>query len=220
MGEVRKSAVCLFSIMFRALSAATHLRRSAPLVLRPLARHYVFPAGQTELLNAPLSQTDPEIFDIIEKEKRRQRESIVLIPSENFTSTGVMQALGSVMQNKYSEGYPGARYYGGNEFIDQSERLCQQRALELFRLSPSDWGVNVQALSGKCRDSLIAFAHIAYANRISGKSLCVWCAVEATRAIDGFGSTAWWSPFARLPNRHEENLCCFRLLRDHALSLG
>lgn len=60
-----------------------------------------------------------------------------------------MGALGSVMQNKYSEGYPGQRYYGGNEFIDKSEILCQQRALQAFDLDPQKWGVNVQALSGK-----------------------------------------------------------------------
>ncbi len=59
-----------------------------------------------------------------------------------------MDALGSVMQNKYSEGYPGQRYYGGNEFIDMAETLCQKRALEAFNLDPSKWGVNVQALSG------------------------------------------------------------------------
>ena len=60
-----------------------------------------------------------------------------------------MEALGSVMQNKYSEGYPGARYYGGNEFIDMAESLCQKRALEAFGLDPEKWGVNVQALSGE-----------------------------------------------------------------------
>ena len=59
-----------------------------------------------------------------------------------------MDALGSHMQNKYSEGYPGARYYGGNEFIDQAELLCQKRALEVFKLDPEKWGVNVQPLSG------------------------------------------------------------------------
>jgi len=59
-----------------------------------------------------------------------------------------MEAVGSVMTNKYSEGYPGARYYGGNEFIDMAERLCQKRALEAFRLDPAKWGVNVQPLSG------------------------------------------------------------------------
>ena len=82
------------------------------------------------------------------QEKRRQKHFINLIPSENFTSQAVLDALGSVMQNKYSEGYPGARYYGGNEHIDEAERLCQQRALETFKLNEKEWGVNVQPLSG------------------------------------------------------------------------
>ena len=59
-----------------------------------------------------------------------------------------MEAVGSIMTNKYSEGYPGARYYGGNEFIDQAETLCQERALKAFGLDPEKWGVNVQSLSG------------------------------------------------------------------------
>lgn len=75
-------------------------------------------------------------------------QGLELIPSENFVSTSVMEAVGSVMTNKYSEGYPGARYYGGNEFIDQAERLCQERALAAFGLDPEKWGVNVQSLSG------------------------------------------------------------------------
>ncbi|KIY96195.1 glycine hydroxymethyltransferase, partial [Monoraphidium neglectum] len=79
---------------------------------------------------------------------RRSQRGLELIPSENFVSASVMEAVGSVMTNKYSEGYPGARYYGGNEFIDQAERLCQKRALEAFRLDPAKWGVNVQPLSG------------------------------------------------------------------------
>ena len=100
-------------------------------------------------LNQPLSATDPELFDIIECEKKRQRDSLVLIASENFTSRSVFDALGSVMSNKYSEGYPGARYYGGNENIDRAETLCQQRALAAFNLDPAKWGVNVQSLSGE-----------------------------------------------------------------------
>ncbi|GFY99883.1 serine transhydroxymethyltransferase 1 [Actinidia rufa] len=99
-------------------------------------------------LNAPLEVVDPEIANIIELEKARQWKGLELIPSENFTSISVMQAVGSVMTNKYSEGYPGARYYGGNEYIDMAESLCQKRALEAFRLDPAKWGVNVQSLSG------------------------------------------------------------------------
>ncbi|RYR18271.1 hypothetical protein Ahy_B03g062877 isoform A [Arachis hypogaea] len=93
-------------------------------------------------LNAPLELVDPQIADIIELEKARQWKGLELIPSENFTSVSVMQAVGSVMTNKYSEGYPGARYYGGNEYIDMAERLCQKRALEAFRLDPAKWGGN------------------------------------------------------------------------------
>lgn len=100
------------------------------------------------MLNAPLSETDPDLWDIMEHEKRRQRTSLCLIPSENFTSKAVLDALGSVMSNKYSEGYPSARYYGGNEFIDMAEDLCRNRALQAFRADPAKWGVNVQTLSG------------------------------------------------------------------------
>ncbi|TMW66741.1 hypothetical protein Poli38472_014053 [Pythium oligandrum] len=99
-------------------------------------------------LNKPLGETDPVLFDIIEKEKQRQRNCISLIASENFTSTSVLEALGSVMSNKYSEGYPGARYYGGNKIIDEAENLCRERALAAFNLDPEKWGVNVQSLSG------------------------------------------------------------------------
>jgi glycine hydroxymethyltransferase len=107
-------------------------------------------SGKSDLamLNAPLAETDTDLWDIMEHEKRRQRTSLVLIPSENFTSKAVLDALGSVMSNKYSEGYPAARYYGGNEFIDMAEDLCRNRALETFRADPAKWGVNVQTLSG------------------------------------------------------------------------
>ncbi|KAE9993132.1 hypothetical protein EG327_006311 [Venturia inaequalis] len=98
------------------------------------------------LLTTHLQQADPA-------EKRRQKHFINLIPSENFTSQAVLDALGSVMQNKYSEGYPGARYYGGNEHIDEAETLCQQRALQAFRLDPKEWGVNVQR--GYCLSLLV-----------------------------------------------------------------
>ena len=99
-------------------------------------------------LNRTLQESDPELYGIMEDEKVRQVQSLVLIASENFTSKAVLDALGSVMSNKYSEGYPNARYYGGNENIDKAEILCQNRALEAFNLDPSEWGVNVQPLSG------------------------------------------------------------------------
>ena len=99
-------------------------------------------------LNKRLVETDPVLHDIMEHEKKRQRDCIALIASENYTCRSVLDALGSVMSNKYSEGYPGERYYGGNEFIDKAESLCQQRALDAFDLDPEEWGVNVQSLSG------------------------------------------------------------------------
>lgn len=95
-----------------------------------------------------LKEHDPEVYKIIEKEKLRQYRGIELIASENFAYKFMLEALGSCLTNKYSEGYPGARYYGGNEFVDQIENLCRKRALEAFRLNPSEWGVNVQPLSG------------------------------------------------------------------------
>ena len=71
-----------------------------------------------------------------------------LIASENFCSRAALTVLGSCLNNKYSEGYPGQRYYGGTEIVDKVEVLCQQRALEAYRLDPEEWGVNVQPYSG------------------------------------------------------------------------
>lgn len=95
-----------------------------------------------------LKDVDPEVYDIIQKEKQRQIEGLELIASENFASLAVRDCLSSCLTNKYSEGYPGARYYAGNEYIDQNEILCQKRALQAFHLDPEKWGVNVQPLSG------------------------------------------------------------------------
>ncbi|CAN6976640.1 hypothetical protein BRARA_I03353 [Brassica rapa] len=94
-----------------------------------------------------LSEADPEIHDFMEKEKQRQFRGIELIASENFVCRAVMEALGSHLTNKYSEGIPGARYYTGNQYIDQIEILCQERALQAFGLHHEHWGVNVQPYS-------------------------------------------------------------------------
>ena len=124
-----------------------------------------------QMLNAPLSETDPDLWDIMEHEKRRQRTSLVLIPSENFTSKAVLDALGSVMSNKYSEGYPAARYYGGNEFIDMAEDLCRKRALEAFSADSDKWGVNVQTLSGSPANFCVFSAVCKPHDRIMGLDL-------------------------------------------------
>jgi len=136
--------------MLAKLCRASQLpRRAAGVPIRLSTQLASAPStSAVDALNAPLSQTDPELFDIIEHEKKRQRTSLCLIPSENFTSVSVLDALGSVMSNKYSEGYPHARYYGGNEFIDMAEDLCRTRALTAFHADPAKWGVNVQPLSG------------------------------------------------------------------------
>jgi glycine hydroxymethyltransferase len=99
-------------------------------------------------LTNSLKNIDPQMYNYINDEKKRQYESIELIASENMTSYSVMECLGSVLTNKYSEGYPNARYYGGNEVIDKIELLCQERALNAFKLNPKEWGVNVQPYSG------------------------------------------------------------------------
>ena len=91
---------------------------------------------------------DAQIKKLIEAEKKRQKRVINLIPSENYVSKDVLEALGSIFDNKYAEGYPHARYYGGQENIDRLEELCQKRALKLFKLKKDDWHVNVQPLSG------------------------------------------------------------------------
>ncbi|CAK7566600.1 MAG: Cytochrome B translational activator protein cbs2 [Sporothrix epigloea] len=127
--------------------------------------------SQQRILSAHLQEADPTMYTIVEKEKTRQKQFINLIPSENFTSQAVLDALGSPMQNKYSEGYPGARYYGGNEFIDQSERLCQQRALETFGVSDKEWGVNVQALSGAPANLYVYSALMNTHDRLMGLDL-------------------------------------------------
>ncbi|CAA0839010.1 Serine hydroxymethyltransferase 6 [Striga hermonthica] len=97
--------------------------------------------------NQTLQNADPEIFMIMDKEKQRQFKGIELIASENFVCKAVMEALGSHLTNKYSEGMPGARYYGGNQYIDEIENLCRERALAAFGLDSGSWGVNVQPYS-------------------------------------------------------------------------
>lgn len=91
---------------------------------------------------------DKQIEKLIRAEIRRQKKVINLIASENYVSEDVLDALGSELTNKYAEGYPGARYYGGNEIMDKIENLAKERALKAFGLKATEWAVNVQPLSG------------------------------------------------------------------------
>src|SRR3989344_5448631 len=91
---------------------------------------------------------DNVAFRLLQEEQTRQKNSLNLVASENYVSGHVLLALGSVFTNKYSEGYPRNRYYGGNEVVDKVENLARERALKLFKLNPAHWHVNVQPYSG------------------------------------------------------------------------
>ncbi len=114
---------------------------------------------------------DTELSNLLVEEAQRQRSSIELIASENYTSRAVRECLGSCLTNKYSEGYPGARYYGGNEVIDKIENLTRSRALALFRLDQTQWHVNVQPYSGSPANFAVYTALLKPHDRIMGLDL-------------------------------------------------
>lgn len=121
---------------------------------------------------------DVQIKKLLDTEKKRQKSVINLIASENIVSKDVLEALGSELTNKYSEGYPGHRYYGGNEIVDQIELLAQERALKLFGLHSSQkksqsgkWSVNVQPLSGSPANLAVYTALVPKGEKIMGMSL-------------------------------------------------
>ncbi|KAJ9600811.1 hypothetical protein L9F63_001023, partial [Diploptera punctata] len=128
-------------------------------------------SGNNTSLNQNVWDSDPELFELMKQEKKRQLNGLEMIASENFTTLPVLQCLSSCLHNKYSEGLPGQRYYGGNEFIDEVEILCQKRALEVFRLNPEEWGVNVQPYSGSPANFAVYTAVVEPHGRIMGLDL-------------------------------------------------
>ena len=114
-----------------------------------------------------LSQTDPEIADIIEKERLRQTNGLELIASENLVSRAVLEAMGSIMTNKYAEGYPGKRYYGGCEFHDMAENLARNRLKKLFGAEHA----NVQPHSGTQANMAVYFAYMKLGEKILSMKL-------------------------------------------------
>jgi glycine hydroxymethyltransferase len=117
-------------------------------------------------LSSPL-QADPDVAGAIAREEARQRDGIELIASENFVSAAVLEAVGSVLTNKYAEGYPGKRYYGGCEFVDQAERLAIERAKQLFGAGHA----NVQPHSGANANLAVYLGFMEPGDRILGLSL-------------------------------------------------
>lgn len=114
-----------------------------------------------------LKNVDPKIYNLIKKEIKRQREGLVLIPSENYASPAVLAAMGTPLSNKYSEGYPKKRYYGGNEFIDEIEQTAIDRAKKLFKAEHA----NVQPHSGSQANAAVYLALLDYKDKILGIDL-------------------------------------------------
>src|SRR5690606_14469747 len=112
-------------------------------------------------------QKDTQLSELIREELQRQRQGLELIASENFTSLQVMQAMGNVMTNKYAEGYPGKRYYGGCEVVDKSEQLAIDRAKKIFQVEY----VNVQPHSGAQSNTAVQFAVLQHGDAILGLDL-------------------------------------------------
>ncbi len=119
------------------------------------------------MITKNLLKTDPEIANLIKLEEKRQAEVLEMIPSENYASTAVMEVLGTVLTNKYSEGYPKRRYYQGNKVVDEIESLTIERAKKLFGVPY----VNVQALSGSPANAAVYMALLDYQDKIMGLSL-------------------------------------------------
>lgn len=118
-----------------------------------------------------MQKTDPEIFNLIKKEEARQKSDLEMIPSENFVSDAVLEAVGSVLMNKYSEGQPFKRYYQGNQNIDEIEALVEKRALKAFGLKEEDWHVNVQPVTGTIANFAVYAALLNPGDTMLGMSL-------------------------------------------------
>jgi glycine hydroxymethyltransferase len=121
----------------------------------------------TALMNRPLAEVDPDIAATIADEERRLAYNLEMIASENFVSEAVLEAMGSVMTNKYAEGYPGRRYYGGCEFVDVAENIARERAKQIFACEHA----NVQPHSGSQANMAVYLAALGYGDTVLGMNL-------------------------------------------------
>src|SRR6201996_7225702 len=124
-------------------------------------------ANLDRFFTAPLAETDPELADALRAELRRQQDGIELIASENIVSAAVLEAQGSVLTNKYAEGYPGRRYYGGCVEVDRAEQLAIDRARQIFGCAFA----NVQPHSGAQANQAVFLAALNAGDTILGMSL-------------------------------------------------
>ncbi|MFQ6117669.1 MAG: serine hydroxymethyltransferase, partial [Candidatus Bipolaricaulia bacterium] len=147
-----------------------------------------------------LRASDPEVFEAVESELGRQRENIELIPSENFASQAVLEALANPMQNKYAEGYPGRRYYGGCQFVDIAERLAVERAQQLFGAEH----VNVQPLSGVPANMAAYFALADVGETIMGLALSHGGHLSHGHKVSFFGK--WFNAVQYMVDRESERI--------------
>lgn len=138
---------------------------------------------------------DKEIERLIKAEEKRQKGVINLIASENYVSDDVLRALGSKFTNKYAEGYPGRRYYGGNEIVDKVEELARARALKLFKLSSTQWSANVQPYSGSPANLAVYLALVSQGEKIMGMSLTMGGHLTHGHKVSATGKFWNWAHF-------------------------
>jgi len=156
-GMTNERAIALLDIWLKTkFDGGRHERRVKEMDNPPT------PSAAAGKKSSALAQVDPEIFDAIQREKRRQQENIELIASENFVSSAILEAAGTVLTNKYAEGYPGKRYYGGCEYVDIAEQLAIDRVKQLFGAEHA----NVQPHSGSQANMAVYFATLQYGDPI------------------------------------------------------
>ncbi|OGB16997.1 MAG: serine hydroxymethyltransferase [Burkholderiales bacterium RIFCSPLOWO2_12_67_14] len=149
-----------------------------------------------------LQATDPALWAIIQQEHQRQEQHIELIASENYTSPAVMTAQGSQLTNKYAEGYPGRRYYGGCEFVDQAEQLAIDRVKQLFGADQHGWAANVQAHSGAQANEAVFMAFMKPGDTFMGMNLAEGGHLSHGMALNMSGK--WFNVVSYGLNQKEE----------------
>ncbi len=147
---------------------------------------------------------DTQLKKLIDAEKKRQKSVINLIASENYVSKDVLEVLGSELNNKYAEGYPGRRYYRGTKIFDKIEMLCQERALKLFGLKEDMWAVNVQPLSGSPANLAVYVGLVPPGEKIMGMSLAHGGHLTHGQPVSATGR--FWTPVLYGVNKETERL--------------